>query len=411
MKRGTKLLYKKIFAGLLGGGMLFMPNWSYALPSGGQVVTNNGTITAGGKVMDITGSGNVAIDWNSFNIAADEIVNFKNMQAVLNYVSGGRKSEIFGKLNGAGVNVFLVNPNGILFGKTAQVNVGQLTASTRSLEKAALNSFNGSLSPLDAGGAANVKADIINLGKLKAGKLVLEGNNLSIIGADSLEVADKSKITLRAGENINIGYEVTDKTTIDVGDGKGNTHQVSDYGKGGGDKASDVLSAASVTDLKGSAKSINDAMLVHDVYELQAIDRNTGTINGSSYALKLASYHCVEFGDNVRVGWDAIIMDTDFHRMKNRETGTFTKGYAPVLIGRNCWIGCRCTILKGTKLPAYCTLAAGTTIGKKIDGEGYKIISNTSELKIVKENYYRELGNDAIVYPVDSIIIDKLKHR
>lgn len=41
--------------------------------------------------MDITGSGNVAIDWNSFNIAADEIVNFKNMQAVLNYVSGGSK--------------------------------------------------------------------------------------------------------------------------------------------------------------------------------------------------------------------------------------------------------------------------------------------------------------------------------
>ena len=285
MKRGTKLLYKKIFAGLLGGGMLFMPNWSYALPSGGQVVTNNGTITAGGKVMDITGSGNVAIDWNSFNIAADEIVNFKNMQAVLNYVSGGSKSEIFGKLNGAGVNVFLVNPNGILFGKTAQVNVGQLTASTRSLEKAALNSFNGSMAALDAGGAANVKADIINLGRLKAGKLVLEGNNLSIIGADSLEVADKSKITLRAGENINIGYEVTGKTTIDVGDGKGNTHQVSDYGKGGGDKASDVLSTASVTDLKGSAKSINDAMLVHDVYELQAIDRNTGTINGSSYVV------------------------------------------------------------------------------------------------------------------------------
>ena len=70
---------------------------------------------------------------------------------------------------------------------------------------------------------------------------------------------------------------MTDKTTIDVGDGKRNTHQVSDYGKGGGDKASDVLSTASVTDLKGSAKSINDAMLVHDVYELQAIDRNTGT--------------------------------------------------------------------------------------------------------------------------------------
>ena len=124
---------------------------------------------------------------------------------------------------------------------------------------------------------------------------------------------------------------------------------------------------------------------------------------GATAALKLIAYHHIEFMENVLVGWDAIIMDTDFHRMRNRETGTFTKGYAPVLIGRNCWIGCRCTILKGTHLPAYCTLAAGTTIGKKIDGEGYKIISNTSELKIVKENYYRELGNDAIVYPVDSI--------
>lgn len=85
---------------------------------------------------------------------------------------------------------------------------------------------------------------------------------------------------------------------------------------------------------------------------------------GATAALKLIAYHHIEFMENVLVGWDAIIMDTDFHRMRNRETGTFTKGYAPVLIGRNCWIGCRCTILKGTHLPAYCTLAAGTTIGK-----------------------------------------------
>lgn len=100
-----------------------------------------------------------------------------------------------------------------------------------------------------------------------------------------------------------------------------------------------------------------------------------------SAALKLASYYCVEFGDNVRVGWDAIIMDTDFHRMKNRETGTFTKGYAPVLIGRNCWIGCRCTILKGTKLPAYCTLAAGTTIGKKSTERGIRSSRTHQNLK------------------------------
>ena len=285
MQRRTGLLSKKILAALLSGGMLLLPNWGYALPSGGNVVTQNGSIVTNGSSMNITGSGNVAINWNSFDIAQNETVNFQNMQAVLNYVSGGSRSEIYGKINGAGVNVFLVNPSGILFGKTAQVNVGQLTASTRRLEAGELTGFNGSLAPLTAAKAADVQADIINLGKLTAGKLVLEGNNLSIIGADSLDVADKSQITLRANENINIGYEVTDKTTIDVGDGQGNTHQVSDYGKGGGTKASDVLSGASVTDLTGGTKSINDAMLVHNVYELQAIDRNTSLVNGSSYVV------------------------------------------------------------------------------------------------------------------------------
>ena len=285
MQRGAGLLSKKILAALLSGGMLLLPNWGYALPSGGNVVTQNGSIVTNGSSMDVTGSGNVAINWNSFDIAQNETVNFQNMQAVLNYVSGGSRSEIYGKINGAGVNVFLVNPSGILFGKTAQVNVGQLMASTRRLEAGELTGFNGSLAPLTAAKAAEVQADIINLGKLTAGKLVLEGNNLSIIGADSLDVVDKSQITLRANENINIGYEVTDKTTIDVGDGQGNTHQVSDYGKGGGTKASDVLSGASVTDLTGGAKSINDAMLVHDVYELQAIDKNTSLVNGSSYVV------------------------------------------------------------------------------------------------------------------------------
>lgn len=274
MNKAGRLLQKRILAALISGGLLLLPSCGYTLPSGGAVVNGSGSITSGGGTMDITGSGNVAINWDSFNIAQNETVNFKNMQAVLNYVSGSGKSEIFGKLNGSGVNVFLINPNGILFGKTAQVNVGQLTASTRKLDANALKGFNGSLAGLNATEAADVRGDIINLGRLTAGRLVLEGSNLSIIGADSLEVADKKNITLRANENINIGYEVTAKTTIDVGDGQGNTHAVSDYKDGSGSKASDVLSGATVTDLTGGGKSINDAMLVHDVYELQAINNN-----------------------------------------------------------------------------------------------------------------------------------------
>lgn len=54
----------------------------------GTVVTGNGSYTSSGNQMDITGTGNVSVKWDSFNVAAGETVNFKNMNAILNYVTG-----------------------------------------------------------------------------------------------------------------------------------------------------------------------------------------------------------------------------------------------------------------------------------------------------------------------------------
>ena len=94
MKNKKMLLYKKIMVTVVSSGMLLLPNWGYALPQGGQVVGGSGSIgSPGGGAMDITGTGgNLAIDWDSFNIAQGETVNFKNMQAVLNYVTGSQRS-------------------------------------------------------------------------------------------------------------------------------------------------------------------------------------------------------------------------------------------------------------------------------------------------------------------------------
>jgi len=283
MKNKKMLLYKKIMVTVVSSGMLLLPNWGYALPQGGQVVGGSGSIgSPGGGAMDITGTGgNLAIDWDSFNIAQGETVNFKNMQAVLNYVTGSQRSEIFGKLNGSGAHVFLLNPNGILFGAAAEVNVGSLTASTRSLPEEARKGFNGTLGNLDADGISKIQADIVNLGTIAADAINFEGNNISIIKADTLQIqgGDLGKVSLKAKDNINIGYEVTDKTTIDVGDGSGG-HTVSDYSKGGGTKASSlgIVTAA----LDGSEKNITDCMLVHDVYELQAINNNYETEKNSA---------------------------------------------------------------------------------------------------------------------------------
>lgn len=277
MKKNKLLLHKQILAAVLSGGMLLLPNWGYALPQGGQVVAGTGSIGApGGDQMNITGSGNVAIDWNSFNVAQGESVKFSGMQAVLNYVTGNTKSEIFGNISGSGVHVFLVNPNGILFGATASVNVGELTVSTRTIDNR--KSFDGTaFSTLSPEAAQKVRGDIINLGELTADKILLEGDNISLLNAHMLKSSGNGNITLRADNKVTVGYEVTDKTTINVGDDAPGGHTVSDYTTGTGTKGSTVLAGAAVQDLRGNSKNITDAMLVHDIYELQAIDKN---ING-----------------------------------------------------------------------------------------------------------------------------------
>lgn len=71
------------------------------------------------------------IHWGQFNIAPNEVTSF--LQPVggvaLNRIHDANPSMINGMLNATGT-VFLLNPNGVLFGANAQVNVGGLVAST-----------------------------------------------------------------------------------------------------------------------------------------------------------------------------------------------------------------------------------------------------------------------------------------
>lgn len=104
-----------------------------ALPQGGIVTAGTASVTATpGTVTIVQGSQSAALKWQSFGIAAGETVQFvqPNANAVaLNRVVGNDPSAILGNLSANG-KVFLVNPNGILFGKGASVNVGGLVAST-----------------------------------------------------------------------------------------------------------------------------------------------------------------------------------------------------------------------------------------------------------------------------------------
>src|SRR5262252_9857797 len=110
------------------------PVW--AGPTGEQVVAGQASVSRSGANTLITqGTDRAAINWQTFGIASDESVRFAQPSAssiALNRVLGQNPTEIFGSLTANG-QVFILNPNGVLFGKGAQVDVAGLVASTLNL--------------------------------------------------------------------------------------------------------------------------------------------------------------------------------------------------------------------------------------------------------------------------------------
>src|SRR5829696_6586723 len=105
-------------------------------PVGGVVRAGEARIDANGASTRIEQfSDRAIIDWRSFGIgAADQVIFLQPsaQAATLNRVTGEQASVILGRLDANG-QVFLINPNGIIFGGGAQVNVATLIASTSNI--------------------------------------------------------------------------------------------------------------------------------------------------------------------------------------------------------------------------------------------------------------------------------------
>lgn len=204
----------------------------FANPSGGQVAAGNAGIRYGATTVIMQTSNRAVINWKSFSINANEATQFITPGAsavTLNRVTGGNPSEIMGSLSSNG-QIFLVNPNGIVFGKTAHVDVAGLVASTANISDSDFMSgryhfFNapngssvineGSITVHAAGLAALVAPNVRNsgtihatLGKvaLAAGKaftLDLYGDNLITFDASSMvtngSVKNLGRIEARGG--------------------------------------------------------------------------------------------------------------------------------------------------------------------------------------------------------------------
>jgi filamentous hemagglutinin family protein len=126
------------FTALAAAASLVIGAAAQGAPAQPQVVAGQATFAQHGNVFSITNTPGAIINWQSFSVNPGEITRFiqqSSDSAVLNRIVGQDPSRILGALQSNG-KVFLINPNGILFGRDARVDVNGLVASTLQMSDA-----------------------------------------------------------------------------------------------------------------------------------------------------------------------------------------------------------------------------------------------------------------------------------
>lgn len=113
------------FISILGRG--------FANPTNPIVMNGHATFSSpSANELYIHANDKAVIHWKNFSIDCNEVTRFiqpSETAVVLNRITGLNGSEILGRLEANG-HLYLINQQGILFGKNAVINVGGMTAST-----------------------------------------------------------------------------------------------------------------------------------------------------------------------------------------------------------------------------------------------------------------------------------------
>lgn len=198
---------------------MMLPTLSRAAPQGGDVVKGQASINQSGKTTTVTQTTQkVAIDWQTFDVSADETVKFiqPSQQAVaLNSVVGNGASQILGRIESNG-QVFIANTRGIIFGKNSTLNVGGLFATDLSIDHTAfMNTDTLELNLSDA-----LSKGIINQGAIEAAV----GGDVTLLGHvhvhnDGRITSNEGNVSLLSGEKAIISFDQDGFFAVEVTQG------------------------------------------------------------------------------------------------------------------------------------------------------------------------------------------------
>ncbi|MBI6882395.1 YDG domain-containing protein [Pseudomonas putida] len=205
---GTKSSTKSSVRGLrvLVAFLLLAPAIGSAatLPEGGIISIGEGTIvdSGTGQLTIKQTTDKLGINWQSFNVGPDGRVVFEqpNQNSIaLNRVIGSDGSSILGRIDANG-QVFLINPNGVVFGQDAKVNVGGIVASTMDISDTDFVNGNYKFQSQTSNG------EVINNGEIVAA----QGGYVAILGKtvknNGLIKAQLGKVALAAGDAVNLDF-------------------------------------------------------------------------------------------------------------------------------------------------------------------------------------------------------------
>lgn len=173
------------------------------LPSNGKLIagTIEGGFKAQGNQMNLhQTTQNAIVTWDSFSIGANATVTIRGDHDnfnMLNYVTGSESSQIYGKLNSyvgdkQGGNIYLVNPNGVQIGNSAEINVGSLHIANKKIDNINRWPENTDIANALKQNKAMTNAELMSLGYINANKLVFEGERV-VIDMDRLSGLDTTK--------------------------------------------------------------------------------------------------------------------------------------------------------------------------------------------------------------------------
>ena len=276
------MLARKAFAGALG---CVLAASVAANPSGMQVVAGQASAVTSGNQLLITNSPGTILNWQQFSIMPGELTRFiqqSSSSSVLNRITGQNPSQILGTLQSNG-RVFLINPNGIVFGSGARVDVNGLVASSLGLSNG--DFLAGKLRFAGAAGAGAVtnygaittptggQVYLIAPNVSNSGIITSPGGDVMLAAGHSVDLADSDDPDVRVvisspGDRaLNVGKVLADSGRVGVygalvnqlGLVSANTAVAGENGKIIF-KATDtaLLGAGSVTTAKGTAGSGGD---------------------------------------------------------------------------------------------------------------------------------------------------------